>query len=377
MKIALFTDGIYPYVIGGMQKHSYYLAKYFASEGIQVDLYHFNASDKDIYALELFSDAEKKNIRSIVLDFPVAGQLPGHYLRESFAYSNALYTAFLKNGPVDYIYAKGFTAWRLLDAKRKGQKFPHVGVNFHGYEMFQPAVSIRSRLEQYLLRGPVRFNIRWADQVFSYGGKISDLIQSLGIPPAKIIALPTGIEKNWLQPIPSANHTPRRFIFVGRYERRKGIEELNRVLTNWDQVNFEFVFIGDVPEATRIKKAGISYLGAVTDPEQMQQLLREADVLVCPSHSEGMPNVVMEAMASGLAIIATDVGAMEAMVNSDNGWLIAPQSESALLQAMQDALNIADLGLTNKKIKSLEKVKSRFLWDVLIKETLQQIRVRI
>ena len=41
MKIALITDGIYPYVMGGMQKHSYFLAKYLAKNKIKIDLYHY------------------------------------------------------------------------------------------------------------------------------------------------------------------------------------------------------------------------------------------------------------------------------------------------------------------------------------------------
>ena len=44
MKIALITDGIYPYVMGGMQKHSYFLAKYLAKNKIKIDLYHYIAS---------------------------------------------------------------------------------------------------------------------------------------------------------------------------------------------------------------------------------------------------------------------------------------------------------------------------------------------
>ena len=48
MKISLLTDGIFPYVIGGMQKHSYYLVKYFAQIGVYVDLYHTNQSKLDI-----------------------------------------------------------------------------------------------------------------------------------------------------------------------------------------------------------------------------------------------------------------------------------------------------------------------------------------
>ena len=52
MRIALLTDGIYPYVLGGMQRHSFYLAKYFAKNKFYVDLFHFNQSEYDINKLE-------------------------------------------------------------------------------------------------------------------------------------------------------------------------------------------------------------------------------------------------------------------------------------------------------------------------------------
>ncbi|MFO0434814.1 MAG: hypothetical protein ACK5ZT_06175, partial [Sphingobacteriaceae bacterium] len=60
MKIALITDGIWPYVMGGMQKHSFYLCKYLAKNKINVDLIHFNQSNLDITKLEYFTEEEKK-----------------------------------------------------------------------------------------------------------------------------------------------------------------------------------------------------------------------------------------------------------------------------------------------------------------------------
>ena len=62
MRIALLTDGIYPYVVGGMQKHSYNLAKYFSQQKIHVDLYHTisPSSHYDINELSVFTEDEKK-----------------------------------------------------------------------------------------------------------------------------------------------------------------------------------------------------------------------------------------------------------------------------------------------------------------------------
>ena len=48
MRIAIFTTGIYPYITGGIQKHSYYLAKYLAKNKIYVDLYHYVLRDQPL-----------------------------------------------------------------------------------------------------------------------------------------------------------------------------------------------------------------------------------------------------------------------------------------------------------------------------------------
>ncbi len=377
MRIALLTDGIFPYVIGGMQKHSYCLTKYLARQGVEIDLYHFNRSERDARTLELFSEEERRFIHPILIPFPVQGKLPGHYLRESYEYSRRVYEAMLKRDPVDYIYAKGFTAWSLLDQKRKGVKFPPVGVNFHGYEMFQPPASFRTRMEQYLLRSPVLFNLKYADQVFSYGGKITSLLTSLGIPKGKIIELPAGIESEWLIDQSAPIRKIRRFIFAGRYERRKGIEELHKMLLAWEGPEFEFIIAGPIPVSKQIKKAGIKYTGSIDNQKDMKTLLRDSDILVCPSHSEGMPNIILEGLASGLAIIATDVGAVSSMVDGKNGWLINPGSEKELQAAFKSAVHISEQELDEKKRSSLIRVKERFFWDKLILKTIDKITERL
>jgi len=371
MKIALLTDGIYPYVIGGMQKHSYCLAKYLAQEHVHIDLYHFKPIGCE--SVDLFTEEELRYIHFVDVAFPEKGFLPGHYLHESFEYSTRIYQILKKRDPVDYIYAKGCTAWKLLDEKRKGAQLAPVGVNFHGYEMFQTPASFRSKMEQMLLKGPVRFNMKYADQLFSYGGKITSLLLDLGVEQDKIIQIPSGIEKDWIITTPEPAGVVRRFIFVGRYERRKGIEELTRVLRKWKGLEIQFVFVGPIPLSKRLKNEWIHYEGAVNGPEEMKRLMKGSNVLVCPSHSEGMPNVILEGMASGLAVIATDVGAISAMVDNTNGWLIQPGNEVALNAAMQDAARIGEAVLSDKRMSSVEKCNTEFLWKVLAKRTLKEI----
>ena len=326
MRIALLTDGIFPYVIGGMQKHSYSLAKYLVKSGVHVDLYHTNFSDKDIEKLELFTEEEKKLIHSIVIPFPELARLPGHYLKSSYLYSQNILEEFKRRPEVDFVYIKGFSGWKLIEERAKGKLKLNspVGVNFHGYEMFQLQPGFKSFLQSvFLLRKPLEYNIKNADCVFSYGGKISEIIKKIGIEKNKIIEIPTGIEPGWMVSEPKAVSGNRKFIFAGRYERRKGIEELTQVIKGMDNsLTFEFDFIGDIPELKKITSPKIKYHGTIRDASEIKKIISSCDVLVCPSYAEGMPNVIMEAMARGLAVIASDVGAVAEMVSGENGILI-------------------------------------------------------
>jgi glycosyltransferase involved in cell wall biosynthesis len=380
MKISLLTDGIFPYVIGGMQKHSYYLVKYFAQRGVYVDLYHTNQSKLDITKLELFSEEENKFIRSFVIPFPKAGKFPGHYIKASFAYSQAVFEILKKQEPADFIYAKGFSAWKLLEEKKKGFKCAPIVVNFHGYEMFQKQPNFKSSLAaKFLLQKPVLYNVNNADYVFSYGGKIDDVIKSIGVPAKKIISIPTGIDESWLAQEPIINSNSKtKFLFVGRFERRKGVEELNKALVLLKgNSNFEFHFIGPIPEADKLKLAHVFYHGSITDTEIMKAKVKEMDVLVCPSHSEGMPNVIIEAMASGLAVIATNVGAVKLMVDEKNGVLLQSSYPNEIASAIEKLIMLDKNILQQMKLTSKEKVKNNFLWGKVIDETISKIELCI
>ncbi|MCD6019967.1 MAG: glycosyltransferase family 4 protein [Bacteroidetes bacterium] len=377
MRIALITDGISPYVLGGMQKHSFYLAKYFAKNKVHVDLVHYNDSSYDINELEFFTSEEKEFIHSTVLNFPASVKFPGHYIYKSYKYSSLAFDAIKdKLSTYDFIYTKGFSGWKLISEKKKGNiQCCKIGVNFHGYEMFQLAPELKSKLQQILLQSFVKKISQQADTVFSYGGKITDIIKSIGVAPGHIIEIPSGVEKNFInETITATTGDVTKFVFLGRAERRKGVIELNEVLQKLisEKQKFGFEFIGPIPDSLKIKHEFIVYHGEIRDTKKIKVLLSKSDILVCPSWSEGFPNVILEAMASGLAIIATNVGAVSAMVTDRNGWLIEPANKKELEAAIMQALYSKDLA--GKKENSLRLVQSEFNWDVISRKTIDAIQ---
>ncbi len=376
MRIALITDGIAPYVLGGMQKHSFYLTKFFAKNKIHVDLVHYNDSKYDINALEFFTEEERTYIHSIVLQFPSSAKFPGHYIYKSYKYSCLAFDAIKDQlNTYDFIYTKGFAGWKLISEKNKGHiTCCKIGVKFHGYEMFQIAPEAKAKLQQFILRPFVKQISQQADVVFSYGGKITDIIKSIGVKPKHIIEIPSGVEKDFISTSISSHNEPyRKFVFLGRAERRKGIIELNEVLQKLtsQKQNFTFEFIGPIPDSMKIKHDSIIYHGEIRDAQKIKSLLSQNDILVCPSWSEGFPNVILEAMASGLAIIASDVGAIAAMVSDKNGWLIEPANKEQLETALIDAIQTKNL--ISKKEQSHQLVQTTFNWDIIAQKTINAI----
>jgi glycosyltransferase involved in cell wall biosynthesis len=373
MRIALITDGIWPYVLGGMQKHSYYLCKYLAQSKVHIDLVHFNQSNYDISKLEFFSDEEKKYITPYVLEFPTSASFPGHYLYNSYRYSKQVVN-LLKDNLQNYhlIYTKGFTGWHLVNLKSKKQiSCAPVAVKFHGYEMFQKPPDLKTKLQHiFLLRKPVKSISKKADLVFSYGGKITDIIRSIGVEEKKIVVLPSGVERSAVASAFRPTQEKLKFLFLGRYERRKGIEELNQAIgsltTHQVGKPFEFHFIGPIPQNKRLNVDSVIYHGEIRDKVALQRLMRQCDILVCPSWSEGMPNVILEAMANGLTVIATDVGATNVLLNDSTGWLLNSPAPTEIKSCLESVIKMNPDEINKKKEASLAHIRNEFTWEDLI-----------
>jgi glycosyltransferase involved in cell wall biosynthesis len=387
LNILLITDGIHPFVIGGMQKHSYYLAKYLTIQGANLTLIHCLSSNDKLPNNEVvfenifgYLPIEKKQelkqrFHSIVLPFPAPGKLPGHYLRASYKYAEQVYEKIgHRLHEFDFIYAKGFSAWKILHLKSKGKKFPPIGVKFHGLNMFQVAANLKAKLQHFMFRPYVLFNLKQADYVFSYGGKITDIHQHIGIDRNKILEFPTGIEPSWFNENLTVN-TPIKFLFVGRYERLKGVEELNETIQFLlaKKLDFEFTFVGPIPESKRITSSQVHYLGTITDVDKMKSVYQSHDVLVCPSYSEGMPNVIMEAMAQSLCVLATDVGATNILVNEQTGWLIDKPNIQTLQKTFIQIIQSPKEDIIFKKKQAFEKMNKEFLWEDISKSLYNKI----
>lgn len=374
MNILFLTDGIPPYVTGGMQKHSYIVSKLLSENRCKVTLVHcgfLGKSDFNEDYSKNFTEEQLSNISFVFIPFKHTSRLPGHYINESKTYSKEIDIFFGINvQKFDLIYAQGFTGWHFLN---NSHHVPVI-VNLHGFEMFQKASNFKVKLEHQLLRPIVKDLVKKADYVLSFGGKIDDILIRLKVDESKIIQQSNGIEQNWIKEDQLINQTIKTFTFIGRHERRKGIEELTEALYSLIKTNleFQFNFIGPIPESQQINHPYITYYGELKDAKQIKSLLDQSDYLISPSYAEGMPTVILEAMARGNAIIATDVGATSKLL-AGNGFLIH-HDFSSILDALVKAIVIDNNALLVLKEKSIKKVKAEFIWEQVIQQKLNAFK---
>lgn len=144
----------------------------------------------------------------------------------------------------------------------------------------------------------------------------------------------------------------QQLLFLGKVCADKGVFELIEAFRAvWDAFPRATLVIGGDGEiaraAAKAESIGvrnvIQFVGWVTGHEK-QRLLNESSVFVLPSHAEGMPMTLLEAMAHGLAVIATPIGGIcDVVTHGTDGLLVPPREVEPLAAAMHRLLGDANL----------------------------------
>ena len=382
MHVALLTDGLYPYVVGGMQRHSRMLLEQLAKQGVRVSVFHTTLSEraaKAALALEGLPEDIRPQISAEFVEYPRRGRYPGHYLGEQREYSRRCLERFLQSKcRADFVYAQGLTGLAFEDLRSRGGSVPPVAVNVHGYEPFQTPPDFRTRLQYLMLRPALRKVNQGADLVFCFSGKIREIVESrICIDSARIAEVPNGIDASWIADAPRASGAVRKFLFIGRYDRRKGLPELLDALGRLDPDGaWSLEVVGPVPPEAVRPTARVRLHGAISDSTALRAIIDTCDVLVCPSFAEGMPTVILEAMARGLAILATDAGATREIVDSRNGILIDRPRPAVIAEALKRLIGESGPRLDAMKWESLERSKS-YTWDIIARSVINAMKTRL
>ena len=182
---------------------------------------------------------------------------------------------------------------------------------------------------------------RRAELVFTAGPQAAeDVIGNYGVARAKVAAIGGGVNFDVDDVAVASNPrvstaTEPVILFVGRDYHRKGGD---LILAAFDKLRAEYsqarlLFVGCRPPGP--VPAGVDVIPDVLDRQEMAELYRRADVFCLPTRHEPYGLVILEAMAFGLPVVATAIGAIPAIVEHERSGLIVPPSdEQALVSAL-------------------------------------------
>jgi len=157
------------------------------------------------------------------------------------------------------------------------------------------------------------------DRVIVFSQLQRNYLMRLGVPQEKLAVIPNGVDVQKYSPGPSnlkfQFNAQRLFVYQGRISTEKNVEALLRA---WKQSELgdssKLVIVGNGTLSASLmpfygEEHGIIWLGFVADEERRIEILRAADVFILPSLLEGLSLSLLEAMACGVACVATDAGA--------------------------------------------------------------------
>jgi glycosyltransferase involved in cell wall biosynthesis len=230
----------------------------------------------------------------------------------------------------------------------------------HGTTLFSPSKSLAERFKKYLER-LIFLRCRY-DVLLSVTQNLQE-VKGSGTP---VILLRNGVDPERFRPDPQAASqahraasSPLRLLFVGRLEHIKGLPILLEAMEALGDI-VELSVVGEgslkhsLEQTARTKSLPVRFWGTVQGAA-LVKLYQEHDVFVLPSLSEGFPLTLLEAAAAGLAVVASHVGDVPALVHEGKNGLLVPAGDAkeltkALLHLVNHRGLVQEFGDYGQKI---------------------------
>ncbi|MDF5717288.1 MAG: glycosyltransferase family 4 protein [Rhizonema sp. NSF051] len=198
-----------------------------------------------------------------------------------------------------------------------------------------------TQLLAYQLYAPFLVNY---DRVIVFSQIQRELLSRLGVREENVAVIPNGVDIEKYSPGPSnikaEFKADRLFVYQGRIAAEKNVEALLRAWKLADMgAGSKLLIVGDGPLKPSLEtfygsEYNIIWLGFVADENRRIEILRGSDVFILPSIVEGLSLSLLEAMACGLACLATDVGADGEVLEKGAGIIINPKTIKTQLRTL-------------------------------------------
>lgn len=226
----------------------------------------------------------------------------------------------------------------------------------------------------------------WVDQYVCVSRSVAEFSVTRGLlPPHKVSVIPNGVEidSEWRRRragFPSGESpnlgsqvvagTARRVTFIGRLVLQKGVDVLLRSAATWLRLfpDTMLQIVGDGPQRSQLADLAVrlgidrrvAWLGYRSD---VADILKATDLFVLPSRWEGMPNALLEAMAAGCPVVASDVEGVAEILGEDGREQMVPPNDVAALSRAVARMLASPAHAEELGIRNLRRVAEHFSWD--------------
>ncbi|MEW6305895.1 MAG: glycosyltransferase [Verrucomicrobiota bacterium] len=241
------------------------------------------------------------------------------------------------------------TAWAYPDGCAMATLTPDLSLPL---AVIAQGTDIHEYLQMPTRRSVIRENLKNADMIITRSKDLGNRLRQADFPAEKLRVIYNGVDTTLFQP--RANQPAdqqrsgrRSVLYVGNFESIKNphlaVRAFAKLREQASDLDLELIMLGDGPLKAELQKLGTDLglgdrlrMPGVCPPAEVAEYMRRASVLCVPSVNEGVPNVIYEALACGLPVVATRVGGIpEVMVYEHLGMLVESQDVSGMAQALQ------------------------------------------
>jgi glycosyltransferase involved in cell wall biosynthesis len=215
--------------------------------------------------------------------------------------------------------------------------------------------------------------LKRADLITVVSNSVALELNEYGLCLNEIAVVGNGVDEKIFRP--GKKKTSERYIlYVGRLDYRKGLFDLvdcaKTICSQYKNIHFKIVGKGILEQRLKRKiseyklENNFEFVGYVTRP-RLISLYQNAVLFIVPSHYEGLPTVLLEAMSCGLPVIATAVsGNLDVIDSGKNGLLIPSKSPKEMADAVSLLLNDDNMRI-NLGRNARKTIEGFFNWDII------------
>lgn len=269
-----------------------------------------------------------------------------NYYRWQQAYKKAIGKYIQKKGNPDVVHVHiPYRAGIVANDLRRRLHIPYV-VTEH-WTIYQPGSPVKYKEQGHWFRTAMKMIIRNSSKLLPVSQNLGEMINSqVAAKNFEVIENTADVRCFFYDEQKSGSNT-FRFVHVSNMTYQKNVEAIVECFIAFqkDHPETELYLVGQVAESVRqlvvssdLLDRKIFFVGEISY-EAVAIQLQQANALLMFSRFENSPCSIIEALCCGLPVIATNVGGVSELVNSDNGMLIKENDKPALIKAMQDLVS--------------------------------------